>query len=330
MSGNVTLSHLRFTILTEEWRITFTTLFSVTSIGATTENALILLTIYKFNTLRTISLKILAALSFMDLLCGVVYCPLVTARIVAKQNIMAHKVLIFIGPVLILSAVNLTAFLSYDRYIHCKVAQSSQMKKKTFYINLSTSILLPILTVPLRLVADWLALVLYACEYIVGYLFMITCYVLLLISLYRHVRGHRQSLTNNRRSIKEIRTTKTVLFIITTHLLTHLPFLIFTIQSRSLVDSRLYLLSNFLLLFNSMTNPLIYGYRTPVLSNRLKRMFSLFRKQSVTPMLTSRRVVAVEARIGASGSFRQFIPMQQMGRNGTVGTICDGPVLTKR
>ena len=257
--------------LPASWRLVFGGVFTFTSFFIIFENVIILVIIYKYPILWR-KYKILAVLTFYDFLSGVVTVPLFAWKLFDQFNTWANTARLWIAPVLGFSSINLTVFLSYDRYLHIKMLGRYEMSRKKFSFVTSICLLLPIVIASLRSFDDRVLIIVGTIAYFIGYSLMVYFYIQLVVALKNYTSENSINISAN----KERRATRTVVMIATTHILTHLPFIINGVVSKlvsSEDDGKRYVLVFYLMVSNSGLNPFIYYYRTPQLYKHAAKLF---------------------------------------------------------
>lgn len=265
----------------DAWRITFGVIMVLIFLIATVENAIVLFVLYRYHALHTISNKILSGLALSNLLTGLILAPLYIAQLFSEDVMLNCTVDLsrrYISAVLLGASSFTLALIAFDRRRHLQSLHGYRMKKKRFYLLISTCWLVPIIIPAFRLVdEDDQA---YGIVVIIFNLLMAVVIVAFYVSLLFALKNYRKMESSHVRMPDHVafewRAGKVVIMIIVLSLIMLLPVLIYCTMdvSQRINDTTLaetYIITMSLGMLNAVVNPLIYCYRIPILKTHIQR-----------------------------------------------------------
>lgn len=263
-------------ILSNNWKLSFGILFGIISLVATVENAVVLVTIYKYEALHTNINKILSSLAFADFLTGSCVALLFSLQLLSDthiNNATVNTTRRYLSTMLVGASVLTIAFISYDRSLHLRLLNKYAMSQKKLYISLTTCWLVPALIPLLRKVDDSEAaysatIVVIVVLILLGIIF---CYGIIFRALRNHERGVMTTYANERWAAK------TVCIILTVFAVTVIPISIHhgLNVAQALppkILAKTYIIGMWLCVASSILNPIVYYFRTPSLKEYIRRL----------------------------------------------------------
>ena len=191
-----------FSNLDSYWRHIFGVLFALTSILATVGNGVVLVTMCKYAVLRTSSYILLANLAMFDFLTGMVGALLTSVQLLNKNIVNNRKfeeaqvcttILFIAGSGITISCI------SIDRYLQITKLNDYAMSKRSLFIAVAISWLIPTLASLLSLFSDHL---IYQITVMIIFLLVLLVLIFSYISVIIALRFYTRPLNHIERGLK--------------------------------------------------------------------------------------------------------------------------------
>ena len=279
MSCNSSMSFLP----SPTWNLVFGGINVAVSVTATLENLLVLFILFWYKDLHTLTNRIFVSLAVTDVMVGLTAAPLHAAELLIKDfshNCLADQARRSISSVLIGASAFTIATISYDRYLHltklCNYNEHMTKRKINIFIAFSWMIpgILPILQILDKSKNIYVSV--FSAFMGTVFIVLLICYVMILSVLRQRAAWRKRSA---QLEIRQLRTMKTVITIITCYFIMGLPvtipliLLVFRIDPKT--NGAIYVSVLTLNMLNSSVNPVIYYCRNPNFKRNAMRLFYL-------------------------------------------------------
>lgn len=257
------------------------------AIFGTMENAIVIMVLYKHKPLHTPTNQILASLALADFLSSLLVAPLHAVQLLDREmlnNCSVDRCRKYLSPILVGASSYIIVFISYDRCLHLRKLQDYRMPKRKLYamtlLCWSMAIAIPLIRLFDSIEAKKIYSILVIMNAILILLALTLSYVGLLAMLKFHQRATNDNSTTNRRIDNERRAVRTIILILSLYVIMLIPIIIFhglytTKNGNRHLLAFSYIIGISLALGNSVVNPLVYCYRTPILKRRIKLMVGI-------------------------------------------------------
>ena len=246
-------------------------------------NVLVLITMLRYNVLKTPSFKMLVSLALSDLLTGAIVAPITSVQLLktyTKSDCAVDMACIYLELLFIGTSALTLGCISYDRYLHLSQLSNYKMPKRVLYVFLLMCWLIPICAIVIAVVDFYISSIVIVILSALVMLTIITSYVSVLVALRRHAK--RSNNTLRKSSVgNEQRAGRMVIIILSFFLLMFLCYIIsflleFTRKFDDVFVSKCFIIATCIGVFNSCINPIIITYNTPAIGRCLKMMLGMF------------------------------------------------------
>ena len=280
-SLNFKYYHLQF-YSDETWRYTIGIFLACISPLTIAINVLVLITMLRYNVLKTPSFKMLVSLALSDLLTGAIVAPITSVQLLktyTKSDCVVDMACIYLELLFIGTSALTLGCISYDRYLHLSQLSNYKMPKRKLYVFLLMCWLIPICAIVIAVVDFYISSIVIVILSALVMLTIITSYVSVLVALGRHAK--RSNNTLRKSSVgNEQRAGRMVIIILSFFLLMFLCYIIsflleFTRNFDDVFVSKCFIIATCIGVFNSCINPIIITYNTPAIGRCLKMMLGM-------------------------------------------------------
>lgn len=265
-------------VIDDTWRILFGVLHVVAGIPASLLNAVVIVAMFKGKALQENSCRILCALAITDFITGL--SGFLTAAesfdAAIRMSPIAIALRVSINFITLLSSINFTGFVSFDRYLHMSRLKAAY-KMPRYLSNLGiamcwlTSLATSIIT---QIIKSDVVLILPSVITSVDLIIVIICYIFLIKSLRNFTRESSGGALDAKFVKNEKYATQTIIIISSCFIVMNFPiFLGFLLRARYGLTQSIALFNTFakfLSFSNSLINPILYCGRTRSIQKDLK------------------------------------------------------------
>ena len=261
------------------WRYTFGVVLAILSLLTVVINAVVLITLLKYEALKIPSFKLLRSLALSDFLTGAFAGSMAAVQLLKEYTetdcfvdmVCTYLEFLFIGT----SALTL-ACISYDRYLHLSKLNKYRMSNRRIYVFMSICWLIPIAVIIITaLVNFYISSIVIVTLAVIVLITLTSSYISILVALKRHGKQCESTGNNNQR-----RAARTVIIILSCFLIMFLPYLIsfsilFTRKFSIVTEKKWFVLSTCFGVLNSLLNPIIISCNTPSIQRCIKEMLGV-------------------------------------------------------
>ena len=246
-------------------------------------NSLVLIAVYRTMKLRTLSNFYLVALAVADLLTSAIVQPLLIVLVIQESQGVCIKTLETVFRALKNSSAAISffilLFITTERLLAVikPIAYKNFHPKRRFVAFISISVILPLMYTILRLAVSKRATsYLSAAAFLLGYTYIIICYLVILHQLRSQRRKMKTPTSNNERN--DVRSTRhaekvvtsTMVLIITIYTIMWMPGFFFRILKPSTNSGEVYSWLRTTAISNSALNFIVYAFRMKRFRNAFK------------------------------------------------------------
>lgn len=271
-------------ILSDSWKMGFWLTNSIFGFLSIFLNSIVIIAVQKGRALRKNSNRLLYALAITDITFGILAFLTIPAMLFIpnlQNSLLYYEARRCCMAVLILVSGNLTALISVDRYINMMRLSMYRTSRRTINAGIIWCWLLPVvLIILMKLIKDKYRLLIISIQVFMNVGTIVTCYVLILNKMKRNTISVEQfGVLNRVYSLNEKHTSHTIITLISLFICQQLPLvaslLLTSIFGVKLELAKLSVIAYGFSLSNSITNPILYSYRTKGIRADVVRLLEL-------------------------------------------------------